>query len=409
MPNPIASLIGLPLVGGLFLAVTPPPIQPPIQSAPLPTVKPAVQPTIEPTVKPAKLPPKAPPPLAKTNPPQVGLDSQLFESGNRAALIQAIDHSLSYLQTPKAQKAYQNYPVAGVTRSRVERSLRRFRTLVKGAKTPEALSSDVQKEFQFYRSSGKDGAGTVHFTGYFEPVLTGSRQPSDDYRYPLYRLPNTFSTWNKPHPTRLKLEGANGLEADKGPLKGAQLVWVKDRLDAFLIQVQGSARLQLTDGTTMTIGYGGSTDYPYTGVGRELVKDGKFKLEDLTLPRLKQHFVTNPSDLDVYLPRNNRFVFFQNTNNQPPIGSLGLPVTAGRSIATDKRVMPPGAIALVQTQLPDDQLVQQRIDRYVLDQDTGSAIIGPGRVDVFMGSGDLAASQAGLVNATGQLYYLLLK
>lgn len=199
------------------------------------------------------------------------------------------------------------------------------------------------------------------------------------------------------------------MQATKGKLKGAELVWLKSRLDAFLIQVQGSARLQLTDGTTMTVGFGGSTDYPYVGIGRELVKEGKFKLEELTLPKIKQYFVEKPEELDTYLPRNKRFVFFQNTNNQPPIGSLGQPVLARRSIATDKRLMPPGAIALLQTQLPDRSLTQQSVSRYVLDQDTGSAIIGPGRVDIFMGSGDQAAAEAGLVNATGNLYYLLLK
>ena len=188
---------------------------------------------------------------------------------------------------------------------------------------------------------------------------------------------------------------------------------MRDRLEAFLVQVQGSARLRLTDGTTMTVGVAGLTDQPYTGIGRELVKDGKLKLEDLNLPSIVRHFKQNPADLNVYLPRNQRFVFFRDTQGAPALGSLNVPVTAGRSIATDKSLMPPGALALFQTQLPirnaKGQLVQRSVSRYVLDQDTGGAIIGAGRVDIFMGTGQQAGEKAGFVNSNGQLYYLLLK
>jgi membrane-bound lytic murein transglycosylase A len=383
----------LPTLVGLLTAIAQPTITPELKTPPVP-VKAQFSQTLTP-IKP---------------PEDLGLDQLLGESeDDRATLVRALDNSLKYLQSDRAATVYRSYPIKGVTRSRVEKSLRRFRQLVLAAKTPEQLQAAVRKEFTFYQSAGNDGMGTVGFTGYFEPVQTASRQPTQDYRYPLYRQPTSFGGWKKPHPSRLDLEGADGLEAAKGKLKGAELVWLKTRLDAFLIQVQGSARLQLTDGTTMTVGFGGSTDYPYVGIGRELVKAGKFKLEELTLPKIKQYFAEKPDELDVYLPRNKRFVFFQNTNNQPPIGSLGQPVMARRSIATDKRLMPPGALAVLQTQLPDQSLVQQSVSRYVLDQDTGSAIIGPGRVDIFMGSGDQAAAEAGLVNATGGLYYLLLK
>jgi membrane-bound lytic murein transglycosylase A len=192
-----------------------------------------------------------------------------------------------------------------------------------------------------------------------------------------------------------------------------ELVWLRDRLQAFLIQVQGSARLQLTDGGTLTVGYAGRTDYPYTGIGRELVKDGKMRLEDLTLPALVKYFQTVPQDLNRYLPRNQRFVFFKDTQGTAATGSLGVPVTAERSIATDKSLMPPGALALIQTRIPypnaRGRLEPQLVSRFVLDQDTGGAIIGPGRVDIFMGTGAVAGDRAGLINATGQLYYLLLK
>jgi membrane-bound lytic murein transglycosylase A len=344
-------------------------------------------------------------------PQKVGLDDQVMR--DRRNLIRAIDHSLQYLQTPKAIEVYQKYPVKGMTRDRVERSLRRFRTLLLTARSSWALQRAIQREFVVYQSVGKDNQGTVAFTGYFEPVHAASLVPTSEYRYPLYRLPTGFSNWKKPHPTRLELEGEDGLQASKGLLRGSELVWMRDRLEAFLIQVQGSARLTLSDGKTMTIGVAGLTDQPYSGIGRELVKDGKLKLEDLNLPNVVKHFQNNPADLNVYLPRNKRFVFFRNTQGAPALGSLGVPVIPERSIATDKKLLPPGALALIHTQLPvrnpRRELEQQLVSRYVVDQDTGGAIIGAGRVDVFMGTGKQAGEKAGLVNSTGQLYYLLLK
>ncbi|MCU0549334.1 MAG: MltA domain-containing protein [Leptolyngbya sp. Prado105] len=359
----------------------------------------------QPVTKPAQVPLK---PLAQTS---IAVDDQILR--DRRAMLGAIDQSLRYLQTQRAVQAYQKYPVKEITRDRVIRSLRRFRQLLATAKSEAALSNAIAKEFVVYQSTGKDNQGTVAFTGYFEPVHTASRKRTAEYRYPLYALPAGFSQWKKPHPTRLELEGADGLQASKGKLRGSELVWMRDRMEAFLIQVQGSARLNLTDGTTMTIGVAGITDQPYSGIGRELIKDNKLKLEDLNLPNVLKHFQANPKDLDVYLPRNRRFVFFRNTFGAPALGSLGVPLTSDRSIATDKSLMPPGALALIQTQLPiansQKQLEPRSVNRFVLDQDTGGAIIGAGRVDIFTGTGVQAGNEAGLINATGQLYYLLLK
>ncbi|HEY9748166.1 MAG TPA: murein transglycosylase A, partial [Allocoleopsis sp.] len=347
----------------------------------------------------------------------LGIDDKLWaepgQRGDRAALLAAIDHSLAYLQTPKATADYQKYAVSGITRDRVRRSLIRFRQLVVKARSTTELQATVQREFVFYQSVGKDNQGAVAFTGYFEPTYAASRVRTAEYRYPLFRAPANLAQWPKTQPTRAQLEGKDGLQFTKGPLKGLELVWLRDRLEAFLIQVQGSARLQMTDGSTMTVGFAGKTNHPYTGVGRELVKDGKMRLEDLTLPNLLAYFQQHPEDLDLYLPRNRSFVFFRETYGAAATGSLGVPVTAERSIATDKSLMPPGALALIYTQLPKQsasgKLEQRPVSRYVLDQDTGSAIKGPGRVDIFMGTGVKAGDRAGLTNSTGQLYYLLLK
>ena len=347
----------------------------------------------------------------------IAFDAQIWgengKPGDKELLLRSIDHSLRYLNTSAAATAYSRYPVAGVTRDRVRRSLDRFRQLVVSSTTPAQLQESVKREFVFYKSTGKDGKGTVAFTGYFEPTYAASRTPNAEYRYPLYRMPPNMASWPKPHPTRLQLEGADALQASKGLLRGLELVWLRDRFQAFLVHVQGSARLQLTDGSVMTVGFAGKTSHSYTGVGRELVKDGKFTLEELTLPKLREYFTNFPADMNKYLPKNESFVFFRDTNGVPATGSIGVPVTAERSIATDKALMPPGALALISTKLPypngAGQLEQNAVNRYVLDQDTGGAIKGAGRVDVFMGTGDLAGDRAGYINSTGELYYPLLK
>ena len=348
---------------------------------------------------------------------RLGYDERLWarsgQPGDRQALLVAIDRSLRYLRTAAAVKAYRNYRVPGIGRDRVQRSLRRFRHLLLTSRSPAALQQAVCREFAFYQSIGQDQQGTVAFTGYFEPTYSASRIPTQKYRYPLFRTPATLSSWPHPHPTRTQLEGIDGLQTANSPLQGLELVWLRDRLEAFLIQVQGSARLELTDGSLMTVGYAGNTQYPYTSIGKELTADNKIQPESLTLPALIQYFKANPTELDRYIPRNNRFIFFRQTGGAPPTGSLGLPLTPERSIATDKSLMPPGALALIQTQIPTPTNPTQHqlplVSRYVLDQDTGGAIRGPGRVDIFMGSGTLAGDRAGLINNTGKLYYLLLK
>jgi len=342
------------------------------------------------------------------NNPDLGLDEQLWQK-DRWALIQAIDHSLRYLSSPSAVQAYRRYSVPGFSRDRVQRSLLRFKTLLKQARNPQELQAAVKREFVFYQAIGNDNRGTVHFTGYFEPTYTASRHRTNEYRYPLYRKPANFATWSKPHPSRAALEGSDGL-GTKSLIKGRELIWFRDRLEAYLVQIQGAAKIRLTNGKSISVAFDGSTDYPYTSIGKELVKDGIFQPGELTLPVLIDYLKKHPEALDRYLPRNHRFIFFRETSAAAKAkGSLGLPVTPERSIATDKSLMPPGALALLLAPIPNTNLQKESVSRYVLDQDTGSAIKGAGRVDIFMGTGNLAGDRAGLMSDDGQLYYLLLK
>ncbi|KYC37033.1 murein transglycosylase [Scytonema hofmannii PCC 7110] len=381
-------------------------------------------PTIPPLPFPNNSTEPLPPPLTVTDvgtcksPARcLGWDEQIWgqkgKQGDKQALLASIDNSLRYLQTDKAVLAYQNYPIKEITLDRVRRSLIRFRQLVVNSKSPAQLQAAVRREFVFYKSVGSDGKGTVKFTAYYEPVYTASRTQTAVYKYPLYRLPPNFDQWAKPHPKRIDLEGKNGLLGEKSPLRGLEMFWFRNRLDAYLIHIQGSAQLKLTDGTTTSVGFAGGTDYPWTSIGKELVKNGKLKRENATMPSIISYFNRNPQDLNEYLPLWERFVFFQETNGESASGSTGVPVTAERSIATDKSLMPPGALALIYASFPYPKkgggLESRQVNRFVLDQDTGSAIKSPGRVDYFMGTGSLAGYRAGITGSTGNLYYLLLK
>lgn len=404
--------LGIAFINPLWLAVAqvpnvlplPVPTTPDLSPVPIP-----ITPEITPPLKPIAIGTDCTPQHAC-----LGWDEQLWgQKGDRKALLASIDNSLLYLNKSGAIAAYQNYPVQGITLDRVRRSLIRFRQLVVSSKSAAQLQAAVRREFVFYQSVGNDGKGTVKFTAYYEPIYTASRVKTATYKYPLYRLPPDFNQWPKPHPKRIELEGKDGLQGNKSQLRGLEMLWFRNRLDAYMVHIQGSAQIKLTDGKTTSIGYAGGTDYPWTSIGRELAKDGKLPLEGLTMPRLISYFQGKPQELSNYLPRWERFIFFQETSGRAATGSIHVPVTAERSIATDKSLMPPGALALIHNSFPypatGGKLERRTVSRFVLDQDTGSAIKGPGRVDYFMGSGKLAGDRAGITGGNGSLYYLLLK
>jgi membrane-bound lytic murein transglycosylase A len=344
-------------------------------------------------------------------------DNQLWGKNepiaDKKGLIASIDRSLQYLQSDAALAAYKDYPVKEITRSSVLLSLQRFRQILLASKSAKQLNAAINKEFTLYQSIGSDKRGGVLFTSYYEPIYEASRTPTPEFRYPIYRVPANFDSWQRPHPTRLQLEGADGLQGEKGQLRGLQLFWFRDRLEPYMMQIQGSARLQLTDGTQTHVGYAGNTAYNYKSIGRELGNDGKVPLEGMTMPKILEYFHKYPQQLNVYIPRDSSFVFFKENYGVPATGSIGVPLTADRSIATDKSLMPPGALALIRGHLalanPAGSIEHRVVSRFVLDQDAGGAIKGAGRVDYFAGAGKIAGDRAGVTVGRGQLFYLLLK
>lgn len=338
-------------------------------------------------------------------PGQLFVDYEIWQ--NRDEVLQGLEHNLGFLHSERANQAYKLLEQTSFSREMVERSLERFKWVLLNSETLLELRVHLMHEFRLYRSVGVDGKGKVLFTGYYQPVYKASRTPTKDFRFPIFELPTDFPAWEKPHPTRISLEGYHGTGNPRSPLWGKELAWMQSRFEAFMVHVQGSAILELPDGSQMAVGYAGNTDYHFVGFNKRCLK------KNVNGVSAREFFTSHPEELDECLAHNNRFIFFKENPNVAPIGNLGVPVIAERSIATDKQQLPPGAFGLIRTQMPylaaDGALRLVPASRIVLDQDAGGAIKGPGRVDVFMGTGHEAERKANQVYSGGELYYLVLK
>ena len=252
-------------------------------------------------------------------------------------------------------------------------------------------------------------------TGYFEPEVVASRVKTDVFAVPLHQKPTgleAITPDNKPHdwPDHLshgRRSGAGFTELpDRGAImdgaldaEGLDLVWLEDPIDAFYIHVQGSARLRLTDGAVMRVGYAGKSGHPYTGIGRELVRRGEGTPEDFTMSGLRAWLVSNPDKRDALFRENRSYIFFREVQDvkpeQGPIGAAGLPLMPGRSLAIDPGHIPYGALVFVSAGFQDPETQKRSFARLLVADDTGSAIKGQARGDIFTGSGDKAGEMAG--------------
>lgn len=343
-----------------------------------------------------------------------------FGSGfdNRERLVEAINNSLDYYSHPSSEEFF---PYPDISHERAVKSLEDFKAVLNNAQDPADLHRLICERFDVYISVGCDDQGTVLFTGYCSPIYKGSLEPTQKFRYPLYRQPpdlvkkpdgtpvgrRTESGEIVPYYTRREIEVKQLLAG-----KGLELVWLKDPLEAFIIHVQGSARIELPDGSMMSVGYAGKTDRPYTSLGLSLVADNKIPEDKLSLQAIMDYFDKYPHELKSYMYKNESYVFFTERDGGP-YGSLNVPVIPYRSIATDKAVFPRGLLAYVTTDVPrmqtKDKVTMEPFYSFVLDQDTGGAIRSAGRCDIFMGIGPEALLLAGRTRAEGKLYYLAVK
>jgi membrane-bound lytic murein transglycosylase A len=195
--------------------------------------------------------------------------------------------------------------------------------------------------------------------------------------------------------------------------RGLEIAWVKDPIDLFFLHIQGSGLLRLADGTMLHVGYAAQNGRPYRSIGRLLIDTGKLAQDEMSMQRLRRYLADHLAEQNEIFAYNESYIFFHVVPNGP-LGSLEVPVTPGRSIATDSRLFPKGALALIQTDMPlidsAGQLAGWRpVTRFVLNQDTGGAIRGLQRADIYFGTGEEAAGPAGLMNRPGKMYFVMLK
>ena len=344
-------------------------------------------------------------------------------------LSHGIGKSLEYLGRVPAERTFRfGEDLYGALH--LMRSLEVLQAFVASRPDPAEINRFMASHFRVYRSVGGPQSGQVLFTGYYEPHLTGSLTPDARYRYPVYALPTDLmvidlTPFSKdlagrrivgrlqnntvvPYPDRQAIEADAGFERVAAPI-----AWVDDRIDLFFLQIQGSGRIYLEGGGFLRVHYHGANGRPYRSIGRLLIDQGKIPAEEMSMQRLRSYLQAHPEEVDAVLNHNPSYVFFK-TETSGPIGAINVDLTPGRSVAVDRRVFPMAAPAFLQTRIPVVD-GNGRIDRWMdfsafaLNQDTGGAIRGPGRVDIFWGNGPYARIAAGHMQHKGAFYLLVLE
>ncbi|WP_152624151.1 murein transglycosylase A [Cupriavidus sp. IDO] len=260
-----------------------------------------------------------------------------------------------------------------------------------------AMRAYFESNFQPFRVINGDGTDNGLITGYYEPILHGSRTRQGQYQVPLYRKPAQFGSRALPGRAELLQNPA---------MRGNELVWVDDPVEAAFLQIQGSGRIRLPDGTMMRVGFGGTNDQPFRSFGKWLLDRGEITSAQATMQGIKAWARANPARVEEMLNINPRFVFFRELppTNEGPVGALGVPLTAERSIAVDPATIPLGVPVFLSTTRP---LSTEPIQRLMFAQDTGTAIKGGVRADFFWGAGDAAGETAGRMKQGGRMWVLM--
>ncbi len=273
--------------------------------------------------------------------------------------------------------------------------------MVDASKNP----ADARKFFEdnFVPYKAKNGwRSTGRVTGYFEMALKGSRTKHEPYIYPLYKKPSD------------KIDGQKYFsrkEIDEGALedKNLELVWVDDPVREFFLQVQGSGRIQLDDGTEMRVGYGGQNGYKYVPIGKYMIEKEYLTKENMSAHAIKDWLYSHPDQAKEVMQANPSYVFFREIKGDGPIGGQGVALTPMRSLAVDKRYIPYGVPVWLNVDLTAKEEQGEKVNRLFVAQDTGGAIKGPIRSDLFFGYGSEAEDLAGYQNSKGRYFLLLPK
>jgi membrane-bound lytic murein transglycosylase A len=377
-----------------------------------------------PVIKPT--PPAPIPALVRLPPDRLPL---FMDDMDMASLEKAIEASLQYYGRA-AGDGPRRMDDTVVTVRELRESLIALRDILRRDEPDSVKQVRIRETFDVYQSIGLDGKNTVLFTGYFEPIMNGSLHKTEKYRYPVYRAPDDAIVVNLgrygekyqyeqlvgrvkngeliPYYSRSEIEDLGSL-ADRN----LEIAWVDDRIGLFFLHTQGSGKIRLPDGRLLQIGYALKNGRPFQSLARFLRDTGKISPTEISYRSIKRYLREHPEDLSEILGHNESFVFFREVI-EGPVGSLGVILTAGRSIATDAAVFPRGALAFMRARKPSfdaegNVLSWTPFSRFVISQDAGGVIKGPGRVDLFCGSGDEAETLAGSLTERGELYFFVKK
>ncbi len=340
--------------------------------------------------------------------------SLIGDDSSPQTLQNAMAHSLEYLSRVPSERTW----------TALDRQVRAgaLYDLLSALQTGAAGSDWTERACALatvYRIEAPEG---MLVTGYYQPELAASRSRTNRFRYPLYRMPDDlvdidFSQWC-PECGRRVVQGRvkeghlipyySRREIDAGILerRGYEIAWLEDPVEAFFMHVQGSAVLRFDDGVQMHVSYSSSNGRPYTSIGRVLIERGRLTRENLSMQALKDYLRAHSDEQAEIMSTNERYIFFRTVTNGP-IGSLGVPLTAGRSIAADAAVYPPGALVFMKIAPRPEAANSTSTARLALIQDSGIAITGPGRLDVYWGTGATAEAIAGDMRNPGELYLVL--
>lgn len=360
--------------------------------------------------------------------PAAAAPAAIADDGDPAALAQSLARTRAYLDAlarPTIKLLDREVSV-----ERLRATARRFSELVETQWGTPAFAEALRAEFEWVAMPGAEGDGRVLFTGYHLPLLEAREKPDATFRFPLYAPPEDMIRFDLgafrpslagqaltarvdgrrllPYHSRAEIDDGGALRG-----RGLEIAWVNDELARYSLMVQGSGMLRFEDGRVVNVNYAAQNGHVYASLGKALIKDGKIPQDRISMPAIEGYFKAHPDQLRPYLNRNPSYVFFR-LQPDGPFGSSGISLTPGRAIATDKRLFPAGAIAYLEYPrarfAPDGTVSEwQSGSRFVVDQDTGGAILGPGRIDIFWGGGEEAARLAGTLNGHGRAHYLLLK
>lgn len=351
----------------------------------------------------------------------------MTDEGDTGRLRDAVSASIAYYERLPGERPV-FFGADRYTAEDLAAGLRRFRDYLEKEPSADEINAFVRENGKLYAYREGSDPVNVLFTGYFEPELAGSRNPCEKYRYPVYARPedlvvvrlSSFPVACEPERIVGRFTGKEVVPyysrqaIDEGAIeeKALPLAWVDDPVALFFLHVQGSGRVALESGGDIHLHFDVSNGRPYRSIGRHLIDAGAIEAADMSMQAIAGYIRDNPDEAWSVLHYNPRYIFFK-SGKQGAVGSLNVPLTPERSLAMDPSVSPPGTLLFIETRRPvrgasGDIEKWEDFSGFALNQDTGAAIRGPRRADLFWGSGDYAETAAGHMQHPGRVYFVVI-